>query len=50
MKEKTRMRKLIPCAVYDVEAMESGDWALTLFTCTIGGKTRVTVRCVPAEV
>ena len=34
----------------DVEAMESGDWALTLFTCTIGGKTRVTVRCVPAEV
>ena len=33
----------------DVEAMESGDWALTLFTCTIGGKTRVTVRCIPAE-
>jgi hypothetical protein len=22
------------------------DWDLTLFTCTIGGATRVTVRCV----
>lgn len=30
---------------YDVEAMESGDWDLTLFTCTYGGKERVTVRC-----
>lgn len=30
----------------DVEAMKSGDWDLTLFTCTIGGRTRVTVRCV----
>lgn len=29
-----------------VEEMESGDWDLTLFTCTIGGQTRVTVRCV----
>ena len=29
----------------DVEELESGDWDLTLFTCTIGGKTRVTVRC-----
>ncbi|MGM9590615.1 MAG: sortase [Faecousia sp.] len=28
----------------DVEAMESGDWDLTLFTCTVGGKTRVTIR------
>lgn len=28
-----------------IEAMESGDWDLTLFTCTIGGKKRVTVRC-----
>ena len=27
-----------------IEAMESGDWDLTLFTCTIGGKKRVTVR------
>ncbi|EJX03858.1 Peptidase C60, sortase A and B [gut metagenome] len=28
-----------------IEAMKSGDWDLTLFTCTIGGKKRVTVRC-----
>ena len=30
---------------YDVEEMESGDWDLTLFTCTIGGANRVTIRC-----
>ena len=29
----------------DVEELESGSWALTLFTCTLGGKFRVTVRC-----
>ncbi len=29
----------------EIEAMESGDWDLTLFTCTIGGRTRFTVRC-----
>ena len=29
----------------DVEAMQTGDWDLTLFTCTVGGSTRVTVRC-----
>ena len=29
---------------YDQEAMTSGDWDLTLFTCTPGGQTRVTVR------
>lgn len=28
-----------------VEEMESGEWDLTLFTCTIGGRLRVTVRC-----
>ena len=28
-----------------VEEMESGTWDLTLFTCTLGGQTRVTVRC-----
>lgn len=28
------------------EEMESGDWDLTLFTCTVGGQSRVTVRCV----
>lgn len=30
---------------YAVEDMRSGDWALTLFTCTVGGQSRVTVRC-----
>ena len=30
---------------YDVEAMTSGDWDLTLFTCTYGGQERYTVRC-----
>lgn len=28
-----------------VEEMEAGDWDLTLFTCTVGGQSRVTVRC-----
>lgn len=28
-----------------VEEMEAGEWDLTLFTCTYGGKSRVTVRC-----
>ena len=28
-----------------VEEMEAGEWDLTLFTCTNGGRTRVTVRC-----
>lgn len=29
-----------------VEEMEEGDWDLTLFTCTLGGRKRVTVRCI----
>lgn len=29
----------------NVEEMTSGDYELTLFTCTYGGKSRVTVRC-----
>lgn len=36
----------------DVEKMmenERGDWALTLFTCTVGGKTHCTVRCAETE-
>lgn len=27
-------------------AMLEGDWDLTLFTCTVGGQYRVTIRCV----
>ncbi len=30
---------------YDVDEMEAGEWDLTLFTCTVGGANRVTVRC-----
>lgn len=29
----------------DVEEMENGEWDLTMFTCTVGGSWRVTVRC-----
>lgn len=29
-----------------IEEMEAGDWDLTLFTCTYGGRTRETIRCV----
>lgn len=32
-----------------VEEMESGDWDLSLFTCTLGGSYRVTVRCERTE-
>ncbi len=31
------------------EEMIQGDWALSLYTCTYGGKKRVTVRCEHAE-
>lgn len=30
-------------------AMLKGEWDLTLFTCTLGGQYRVTVRCVKAQ-
>lgn len=29
----------------DAERMRSGDWALSLFTCTVSGQYRVTIRC-----
>lgn len=29
----------------DVEEMKSGDWDLTLFTCTYSGRTRIAIRC-----
>lgn len=32
-----------------VEEMEAGEWDLTLFTCTYGGQTRFTLRCVLEE-
>lgn len=32
-----------------VAEMEAGDWDLSLFTCTPGGRARVTVRCIRHE-
>ena len=32
-----------------VEDMTTGDWDLTLFTCTPGGQLRIAVRCVRAD-
>ena len=32
-------------AARDLEEMETGDWDLTLFTCTPDGQSRLTVRC-----
>lgn len=32
-----------------IEDMTAGDWDLTLFTCTPGGQTRLTVRCEAIE-
>ena len=29
----------------DVEEMCSGEWPLTLFTCTVDGQARITLRC-----
>lgn len=40
--EVAQLETLIPTAV---EEMTAGEWDLTLFTCTIGGSYRVTVRC-----
>lgn len=33
----------------DMPTMEIGGWDLSLFTCTLGGQFRVTVRCERAE-
>lgn len=38
----SKVEILLPTAV---EAMTSGDWDFTVFTCTVGGQTRVTIRC-----
>lgn len=40
---------LQPTDVEEMVSQESGEWDLTLFTCTIGGQTRVTVRCSRTE-
>ena len=40
--EVAKVEILPPTAV---EEMKSDDWDLTMFSCTLGGRTRVTVRC-----
>lgn len=32
-----------------VARMQAGDWDLTLFTCTVGGRSRLTLRCLAEE-
>lgn len=32
-----------------IEEMSAGEWDLTLFTCTYGGRSRVTIRCELVE-
>ena len=43
--EVTEIEKLDPTAF---EKMTAGEYPLTLFTCTVGGASRVTVRCKEA--
>ncbi|MCC8162222.1 MAG: sortase [Lachnospiraceae bacterium] len=40
---------LQPEDVEEMQSDESEEWDLTLFTCTIGGRKRVTVRCSRTE-
>lgn len=40
-----RVTELEELSPEDLDALEGGSWDLTLFTCTVGGKKRVTVRC-----
>lgn len=37
---------LMPTAVNEMLSKDEEDWDLTLFTCTVGGRSRVVVRCV----
>ena len=44
--EVSSLETLSPYAVSD---MTSGDWDRTLFTCTVGGQSRLAIRCDQAE-
>lgn len=41
--------QILSVAGDDADTMESGEWDLTLFTCTADSKSRVTVRCARAD-
>lgn len=45
----TETEQLPPTAVEDMRTGDAGDWDLTLFTCTLSGQSRVTVRCRLAD-
>lgn len=47
---KYQVVKLETIDGYNIDGMKAGEWDLTLFTCTIGGKSRVTLRCSRVEV
>lgn len=34
----------------DIEGMKAGEWDLTLFTCTLGGRQRIAARCQQVDV
>ncbi len=40
---------MVVIADWDVDSMLAGDWDLSLFTCTYGGKSRNTIRCKLSE-
>lgn len=40
-----RVTALQTLGAEEVQQMLSGDWELTLFTCTFGGQSRIAVRC-----
>ena len=44
--EVSSLETLSPYAISD---MTSGDWDLTLFTCTVGGQSRLAIRCGRTE-
>lgn len=44
--EVSSLETLSPYAISD---MTSGDWDLTLFTCTVGGQSRLAIRCDRTE-
>lgn len=46
---KYKVEKLETLKKTAVEEMKSGGWDLTLFTCTLSGNARVTVRCSLSE-
>ena len=40
-----QVTEILDLEPHAIEEMTEGDWDLTLFTCTLGGASRVTVRC-----